>query len=895
MRNLSFLALMTLMALGASTLGTLAPEAAVPASSAEAQAFLGGRPGKIVYLKGYDSQIHYVDFSDSIPRERKVSTDPYCLSPMISPDGTRIVYEQHTGIWIRDLIEGGGTRNLVFSRTLVPGQTMEPHWWIDPKTKDEYIQYTTGIIEDHEWPPKSGNTYLQKVVASKPLGPPVLMLPFMMSAARSQNGMWGATSHHSTGMYRLYPEKLGNAFYDATNWTDFGIVLACNASISPSSDPARQNRVMHLHSGGNSMGGKVYDNHKAVLIRSWNDADVEHPLWWMGIPGDRSENDGSGNLFWDSPEWSNDENYFTATGSKDLEVADSADLYIVRVNLTGESRLFKAVTGPGKNKYGHLWIKNGVTPARLRLDSASLSFAAYKKDTADPKPKVVSVTNAGDGTLPLLTVGTLPAWLKVTLAGNGTNLVKLTTSVSREGLASGVHQAKVAVSYGQGADSASYLVTFRYSDPILTTLRPVPVHAVIPVGDSLRLSALALDQVGNPMPTAPAIEWSGEGALRPSSDGWFRADSAMGRGYLAIAASGQVRCTTQVTVTHRLLRIDAGAAAGKAEPGWTEDAGYAMGGTVGAVEDSFSLAGLSDPAPQGAFRSWLQGFTGYRMKDLRNARYRIRMHFVAPIKGSAGTITLKFEGQKLIQDHRLPAGPDSVSRAADIREVSVSVTDGNGLDIEAIGTAGAPALAALEIYESGTPPVSLRSPNGGESFKVGDTLAIRWLTDSSITSCGIQISVDSGAKWLPITRRKSVGTADKDWQDFRWAIPDTMDGVSLVSQAALISVYDYFGTDRDRSDKPFRIEAAVPVRNPALPGSGAARVRISGGRLWVDLPGQGPRTLELIDMQGTRAWKGSASAPGRSDHDLRHLKAGVYHLIVSGGGRAQSHLLPWLP
>src|SRR5690606_26653639 len=153
-----------------------------------------------------------------------------------------------------------------------------------------------------------------------------LLAPFMMSGGRSKNGMWGATSHHSTGMYKLYPEKIDNAFYDAYNWTDFGVLLACNASISPAADPARQDRVMHLTSGGTTMHGTLYDNHKAVLIRSWKDPDADHPLWWMGTPGDRVEDDGSGNQFWDAPEWSTDEDYFTVTGSMDIEVLDTADL-----------------------------------------------------------------------------------------------------------------------------------------------------------------------------------------------------------------------------------------------------------------------------------------------------------------------------------------------------------------------------------------------------------------------------------------------------------------------------------------------------------------------------------------------------------------------------------------
>src|SRR5690606_32705736 len=143
------------------------------------------------------------------------------------------------------------------------------------------------------------------------------------------------------------------------------------------------------------------------------------------------------------------------------------------------SRLLKVVSGPGRQRFSHLWIKDGVRPAKMRLDSASLSFAAFRKDTADPAPKTVAVTNMGDGTLPALTLGPLPDWLEVAIEGNGTNEVKLVNSVRRAEADTGSHEARVTVSFGQGADTAAYAVSFIFSDPVLTTLKPLPARAVL--------------------------------------------------------------------------------------------------------------------------------------------------------------------------------------------------------------------------------------------------------------------------------------------------------------------------------------------------------------------------------------------------------------------------------
>lgn len=870
---------------------------------ASARAFLGGRTGKIAYLKGYDTKVYYIDFSDSVLVEHKVSDDPYSLSPMISPDGTRIVYEQGSAIWIRDLVANSPSRSLIYSRAVVPGQTMEPHWWIDPKTKDEYIQFTTGIIGDHEWPPKSGSTYLVKVVDNKPASQPLLLLPFLMSAARSKSGLWGGTGHHSVGMYKFYPDKIDNALNAMKNWLDSGVILACNTSISPSNDPLKQNRIMHLHSGGQMMGGKAYENHKAVLIRSWDDVDPDHPLWWMGTLGDRVEDDGSGNLFWGAPEWSTDEDYFTLTGSKDVDGVDTADLYIAKLNLTGETKLLRVVKGEGKNVYSHLWVKEGVAPAKIHLDSAGLGFNSFRKDTADPAAKTVTVTNAGDGTLPSLTLGALPAWLKITLVGNGTNNVKLVNQVRRDSLAFGTYTAKVSVSFGHGVDSTAYTVVFRYSDPVLTSLKPLPAHAVVPAGDSIRLDAVGLDQAGNTFANQPAVAWSGTGALKPSADGWFRADTAAWRTYKAIGTAGALTCTTTVTVVRKLLRIDAGSPAGQAAPGWVGDGTYALGGSTASAAPAFdlsALAAIADRAPLPVYQNWRKDFTGYRFPDLPNARYKVRMHLVSPQPGSAGSLTVKLEGTKVLDAYTLPASSDASLRAADMREAAVTVSDGNGLSLDAAGTGAAPALAGLEIFDIGSPPVDLHSPNGGEKVAVGDTLSIRWASDSTITSCGVQVSVDSGAKWIPLTRRRSVAVGDSDWQDFRWVIPDSLDGSSMVGARTLISVYDYFGSDRDRSDQVFTILPGSSAIRPALRRGpdGLASAHWEGSRLVLDVEGAGPWQAFLADTRGRMLRRFAFSGSGRRILDAGILSRGVYRLYltgVTGRERPQSRLLPLLP
>lgn len=899
---------MRALAAAAGLLAALAtaPAAAPVVTGPEARAFLGGRNGKIVYLRGFNSQVHFIDLADSVLVERKVSEDAYCLSPMIHPDGSRVLYEHNQSIWIRDLVENSPARILVYARPAFRmGQTLEPRWWMDPKDSAWHVIYNLGTIEDHSWPPASGGTWIQKLGKDyRPVGDPQLLIPFMMSAGRSRDGRWGGTSHHSTGMYKLHADRNENAYFDGTNWLDSGVVLACNASISPSRDPARQNRMMHLTSGGFTMHGAQYDNHKAVLIRTWTDASPNAPLWWMGPPGDRCNNDSSGNLFWGSPEWSTDEEYFTATGSREVlpTSPDSGDLYMARIGLSGDSRILRVLKGGSQDFYSHMWVQDGVRPARMLLDKPSLSFAAYARDSADPAPQSVGVTNAGDGVLPELRLGALPPWLKVSVIGNGTNAPRLEARAVRSGLAFGEHRAKVSVTFGAGVDSAAFEVVFRYSDPVLTSLRPFHPRPVVLPGGSILLRAEGLDQAGKPMPAQPEVAWAGLDGLQPSATGAFQADSTPWKTYRAVGRSGTVACTVHVTVARTLLRVDAGAAPGEAAPGWEPDSAYVAGGIGGSLRDSAALATVPGAAPDKARRTWRHGPSAFAFPSLPNGRYHVRLHFLGIRPGEAGGLSARFEGALLLDKYALPAAPDSQTLPAEVREVPVTVSDGDGLRIDVVSWTGALGLSALEIHDVGLPPVSLTAPNGGETFQVGDTLVIRWETDEAITSCGISVSVDSGARWLPITRLRSVGTSDPDWQAFRWVIPDSLDGQPMPGGRAMITVYDYFGSDRDRSDKAFAIQGRqVSARRAAAARAPGAAV-LAGGILRIDLDGMpGAWRAELGDLSGRSL--GAWTLDGARRHRLSPgpLPRGLYRLTLRGPGSgpareaARTILLPWCP
>ncbi len=84
--------------------------------------------------------------------------------------------------------------------------------------------------------------------------------------------------------------------------------------------------------------------------------------------------------------------------------------------------------------------------------------------------------------------------------------------------------------------------------------------------------------------------------------------------------------------------------------------------------------------------------------------------------------------------------------------------------------------STTEAVAPGNPnaEIIIQSPVGGETFKVGDTLHIKWKTvgkgEAEISSVKVLLSPDSGKTWLSLKSSGSVGTQDPEWGNFPWLI-----------------------------------------------------------------------------------------------------------------------------
>lgn len=115
--------------------------------------------------------------------------------------------------------------------------------------------------------------------------------------------------------------------------------------------------------------------------------------------------------------------------------------------------------------------------------------------------------------------------------------------------------------------------------------------------------------------------------------------------------------------------------------------------------------------------------------------------------------------------------------------------------------------------------ITLTHPLGGESFKVGDTVWIRWTVKDDpnpVEAVDPMFSPDNGMSWKTLSQ--SIGPTYRTWGNFGWKIPDSLFIITTWFQLAgttqgLIRVKDYTTDDplnQSTLTKTFSITAPAP-------------------------------------------------------------------------------------
>lgn len=771
-----------------------------------------------------------------------------CVS--ISPRGSRVAFIREDGkICVKANEEGGSVTVLAN----IPNDA-----WIDWPTEN-YVYYVNQWQGDELWRVNTSGTPSPSRVATGLGSAMQFSVDTNLTRGTSVTCCYSARSYTISG---------GSINYQ----TDNG---GCGAGISPS--------------------GRYFTNnqgdHASVRIRNFDGSQLHY-----FEDGDCS---GAGSN-WNRNRWSaNSDDWVSFTQGIEYQLGGGHHQVLYKKD--GSQCIQVQPLQSGHFHEGDdFWVGTlGPRPPSLALGQSSLSFSA-NLGGGNPANQNVSVSNGGDGDLPTLTASESAGWLTVNIQSNGTNSPTLVNSVDISGLAGNVYNATVTVS-GSGVSSVSYTVQLTVvAPPVLSTITVSPSVAYVVPGATQQFSAAGQDQYGEAF-TLSGTQWTVTGGGTISSGGLFTAGGTEGGPYTVRATVGSVNGEAQVTVATTPpvhLKVNCGDNS-PSVAGWEDDDPYVVSSNTGGSYD-FSctpdVSGAVDPAPADLYKTVRHQNHAYTFPDIADGTYTVRLHFMdQPGGGRAMDYTI--EGVTVLDDFSIEDAAGGTCKAV-VRDFEVQVTDGNGLQIVCDKDAGNDVFeAGIEIIGGAstpaqTPPITVVAPNGGEAYRVGDTLRVSWEWDTTITGgVAVWISPDDGESWHIMTSTTSVPSHAEGTNvgTFEWLIPATVDGQSLVSDHCRIRAWEYTMNElADLSDGTFTIQAQAGITTTIgrLAHNADFHVGLTAASGYVvAVRAAGSHRVEIMRLDGSQVACMQGAAPREYRLSPGALSHGTYLVRASVAGR----------
>lgn len=440
-------------------------------------------------------------------------------------------------------------------------------------------------------------------------------------------------------------------------------------------------------------------------------------------------------------------------------------------------------------------------------------------------------------------------------------------------------------------------ITVTVNQPALTTIEITPANAAIAIGGSADFTAATLDQSGNDFDATVSWSVSDGGDLSASSGTTttFTSNGTAGQ-YVLTAQNGSVSSEATITVTDPdalHLKINCGSKEHDVD-GWERDDSYMSGGSDYTFGGSFSTAGVTNAAPAGVYKSVVHYTTAgtshsYSFPSVPKGTYTVRMHFSDGVGGDR-KMNYTFEGTELISNLDIDDEAGGTDKAL-VKEVTVEVTDDNGLRIECSGTDGSDVFeAGIEIIAQGssgssTNTITVDSTYAGKTYDVGETLTIEWAASDDVGDVLIEVTPDGGKTWLPVTGENSVKRGDTGWGAYEWQIPADINGTSLVSDQVSLKVMDYLDAEVTGESGTFTIagSGSVLTRATDLSASDVTVSRLSSGGLAFNLSPGVPYRLSVLSLNGKVVFCRAGTDPAAVVWDGAKA-AGTYLLELNTAG-----------
>lgn len=582
--------------------------------------------------------------------------------------------------------------------------------------------------------------------------------------------------------------------------------------------------------------------------------------------------------------------------------SDACEVYLGKFNAsyTGFDGWVRLTDNGVRDYTPDAWVGVSDPSPTMQFSSDSLAFAA-DEGGANPAAQTQTVTTPLS-TLTGLTVDDDAAWLTVSAVQVGQEW-QIANTVNVAGLTSGVYRATVSVHCaGAVPPIRTYGVKVTVSGtPAAASIRVAPLSAMVVRSGTVQLTATVYDQMEQAMNPQPSVTWSVAGAANGVgvSNGLVTAGTTTGT-VRVVAAVGAVADTADVSVVEFIpvhIRVNCGDNGPGYVPGWEGDAQYLVPGHEGSWwpgTDSWTidLSGVTNPPPSDIYKRFRgESWWTIPADKVPPGSYRVRLHFQEPYNDgtSPRAIDCDIEGTRVMNDMRILDEAGGVKFKAVVMEYDVTV-DGDGIQINLGGNSA--MILGFEVISSGSlaREITLLEPVGGQVYRVGETMTVRWSALSSVTGVVVEASPDNGETWCLIVS-EPVSPDDAAWGSIRWTVTETLQEtngstiVPTVSDSVRVRVRDYTRTDIwDQSPGTVSILPGLAVDYAADGGRRAAPL-LQAGRtgLVVTMSDRGPHCVELFTLNGERLAR--VVGRGRARYTLEEARGRCVVVRVRTGGR----------
>ena len=173
--------------------------------------------------------------------------------------------------------------------------------------------------------------------------------------------------------------------------------------------------------------------------------------------------------------------------------------------------------------------------------------------------------------------------------------------------------------------------------------------------------------------------------------------------------------------------------------GWEQDDAYVSGGSDWTNPDTVDTAGVANAAPAQVYKSVRHGDHSYSFGSVPNGTYTVRLHFADAY--SNRSMDYVIEGVQVLDNFDISSEAGGTNKAL-VKEFSVPVTDGDGLQILCTGDSGSDVFeAGIEIIGGGAVIINATAGTALEEGAVPDTFTV---TRSDVTPDPLPVDITVG-------------------------------------------------------------------------------------------------------------------------------------------------------